>query len=53
MQKKRNVLASKLRPMKTVQGEKMLLYKREGNSTTTERMAGAIYDKDTPLTTSV
>ena len=34
---KRNVLASKLRPVKTFRGEKMLLYKREGNSATAER----------------
>ena len=34
---KRYVLASKLRPVKTFKGEKMLLYRREGNSTVTER----------------
>ena len=37
MQKKRNVLASKLRPVETSKGEKMVLYRREGNSTTAER----------------
>ena len=37
MQKKRNVLASKLPPVKTFKGEKMVLHLREGNSTTTER----------------
>ena len=37
MQKERRVLASKLRPVKTFKGEKMLLYRREGNSTTAER----------------
>ena len=35
--KKRNVLASKLRPVKTSKGEKMLLSRKEGNSTTAER----------------
>ena len=35
--KKRNVLALKLRPVKTFNGEKMLFCRREGNSTTAER----------------
>ena len=35
--KTRNLLASKLRPVKTLKGEKMLLYSREGNSTIAER----------------
>ena len=41
--KKRFVLALKLRPMKTFRGahEKMLLYRREGSSTTAERHGGS------------
>ena len=35
--KTRNVLASKLRHVKTFKNEKILLYKREGNSTTADR----------------
>ena len=49
--KKRNVLASKLRPVKTFKGEKCNFLEEKVIAQPLSDTGGAIYDKDPPLTT--
>ena len=49
--KKRNVLASKLRPVNTFKGEKCNFLEEKVIAQPLSDTGGAIYDKDPPLTT--
>ena len=50
--KKRNVLASKLRPVKTFKGEKCNFTVEKVIAQPLSDTGGAIYDKDPPLTSA-
>ena len=51
--KKRNVLASRLRSVKTFKGERCYFTGQKVMAQPPTVTGGAIYDKDPPLTTSV
>ena len=53
MQKKSNVLASKLQPVKTFKGEKCYFTGEKVIAQPPRVTGGAIFNKDPPLTTSV
>ena len=53
MQKKTQRSTFKLRPVKTFNGDKMLLYRRVGLVSNHDTDGRAIYNKYSPLTTSV